>query len=165
MICLAIGLSILGFAALRHGGCCYATGHGGFARWRRWRGFARRHHHRRYVVTSLLDRIDASPAQERAILREIDQLEQRVYTARRSLRDVGPDLAAALRGPALDDAALGAVLGRVDATTTEIRTAALDALRAVHGLLDDDQRARVAELLERGIHRGGDHAWRRGPYR
>lgn len=95
---------------------------------------------------------------------EMAKLQDRVWAAKAGLRDARGDLAAAVRGPVLDDAALGAVLGRVDSTTTEIRTAAIDALRNVHNLLDDGQRNQVADLLDSGLGwgRGG---WRTGPYR
>jgi uncharacterized membrane protein len=73
------------------------------------------------------------------------------------VHDVRADLAAAVRGPVLDDAALGAVLGRVDAALGEVRAATIDGLRGVHGVLDDRQRAHLADLLER---RAG---WWRGP--
>ncbi|HEX3766439.1 MAG TPA: periplasmic heavy metal sensor [Kofleriaceae bacterium] len=111
---------------------------------------------RRWITRALFRRIDASPAQERAILAELDKLEDRVHAAKAGMHDARGDLAAALRGPVLDDAALGAVLGRVDATVGEVRAAVIDALRSVHGLLDDRQRGQIADLLE---HRGG---WRRG---
>lgn len=155
MICLAIGLGILGFAAMRHARRC----HGG--------GRAYRHHYgrRRWMLHHALSRIDASPAQERAIIAELEKLEERLWTARRGLRDTREDLAAAIKGPVLDDAALGAVMGRVDSATGEVRSAMVDALRAVHGLLDDTQRAQVADLLVRQagpFSRGG---WRQGPYR
>jgi hypothetical protein len=60
----------------------------------------------------------------------------------------------------LDDAALGAVLGRDDGATGAARTAILDAIRNIHAVLDDKQRERLAELLDKGW-------WRRGggPYR
>jgi hypothetical protein len=61
----------------------------------------------------------------------------------------------------LDDAALGAVLGRVDAATGEARSAVIDALRGIHGLLDENQRAQVADLLDRG----GGWWGGSGPYR
>ncbi|HEU4730312.1 MAG TPA: hypothetical protein VFT22_20585 [Kofleriaceae bacterium] len=169
MICLAVGLGILGFAAMRrahrrcHGHCGYGWygpfGHGyygppGPIGRRAWRG--------RMMLHALFSRIDASPAQERAIIAEFEKLQERVHAAKDGLHDARGDLSAALRGPVLDDAALGAVLGRVDSTTGEVRAAVIDALRAVHGLLDDKQRAQLADMLE---HRG---AWWRGgsgPYR
>ncbi|HEX7840015.1 MAG TPA: hypothetical protein VF469_21210 [Kofleriaceae bacterium] len=116
-----------------------------------WRGRGSR-----MMLHALLGRIDASPAQERAIIAEVDRLQDRVRGAKAGVHDAGADLAAALRGPVLDDAALGAVLGRVDAAIGEVRAAAIDALRGVHGVLDHRQRAQVADLLE---HRGG--WWRR----
>ena len=76
------------------------------------------------------------------------------------MKDGRGDLAAAVRGPVLDDAALGAVLGRLDGATGEARAATLEALRNIHAVLDDKQRANLADLLDNGW-------WRRGgsPYR
>jgi Spy/CpxP family protein refolding chaperone len=166
MTCLAIAIGILGFAAMRraHHRC---HGHHGYG----WSGpFGHGlHGHRggfrrargRMVLHALFSRIDASPAQERAIIHEVDKLQDRVHGAKSGLRDARGDLAAAVRGPVLDDAALGAVLGRVDTATGEARGAVLDALREIHAVLDDRQRAQVADLLD---HSGG---WWRGwgPYR
>ena len=76
------------------------------------------------------------------------------------MRDARGDLAAALRGPTLDDAALGAVLGRVDAATGEARTSLIAAMRNIHAVLDDRQREQLAEMLDGGwFKRGGS------PYR
>jgi hypothetical protein len=165
MICLAIGLGVLGIAAMRrarhcHGGGCHGGSYGG------WRGGWYGHHHghhgrRRWMLNAALARIDATPAQERAIVGEIDRLQDRVRAAKAGMTDARGDLAAALRGPVLDDAALGAVLGRVDATTGEARAAVIDALRGIHGVLDDKQRSQIADLLDRG----GGGWWRSGPYR
>lgn len=155
MICLAIGLGILGFAAMRHARRCHGGG-GGY-----------RHHYgrRRWMLHHALSRIHASPAQERAIIAELEKLEERLWGARRNLTDSREDLAAAIKGPVLDDAALGAVMGRVDAATGEIRSAVVDTLRAVHGLLDDGQRALVADMLVRQAGPFPRGAWRQGPYR
>lgn len=114
------------------------------------------------IMHALFSRIDASPAQERAILAEVEKLSDRVHAAKAGVKDARGDLAAALRGPVLDDAALGAVLGRVDAATGEARSAVIDALRGIHGLLDDKQRAQVADLLDHG---GGWWGGGFGPYR
>jgi Spy/CpxP family protein refolding chaperone len=160
MICLAIGLGVLGIAAMRRARRCHGGGHG----WHGGGGGWHRHHRhgrRRWMMHAALDRIDASPAQERAIIAEVDKLHERVHGAKRNLKDARGDLSAAVRGPVLDDAALGAVLGRVDTSTAEARAAVVDALRTIHGVLDDKQRAQVADLLDSN----GGGWWRRGPYR
>jgi hypothetical protein len=176
MTCLAVAIGILGFAAMRrahrrcHGYHGYGWdgpfGYGG----RGYHGFSGRHARGRMVLHALFSRIDASPAQERAIIAEVEKLQDRVRGAKGGLYDARGDLGAALRGPVLDDAALGAVLGRVDAVTGEVRSAVLDALRGIHGVLDDRQRAQVADLIDHGGWHGGWHggSWRRGgwgPYR
>jgi Spy/CpxP family protein refolding chaperone len=157
MICLALGLGILGFVAVRRARGyhhCYSHGYG--PPWRNW------HHHGRghrglYMVFS---RLDCSPAQERTIIAEVDQLKHKLRDTKWGMRDARGDLAAALRGPTLDDAALGAVLGRVDAATGSARTAILEALRNIHAVLDDGQREKLAEMLDGGwFKRGGS------PYR
>jgi uncharacterized membrane protein len=127
------------------------------------------------MLHAALSRIDATPAQERVIVGEIDKLKERVRSVRGGLADANVDLAAAVRGPVLDDAALGAVLGRADGATSEVRAAALDALRNIHAVLDEKQRAELADIIEtrsfRGRERGrrggsGGGGWHRmGPYR
>jgi hypothetical protein len=167
MIPLAIGLGILGFVAMRRARRCHAyywgggPWHHGYYGYGYGRGsWGPRSRGRRFMLNAMLERIDATPAQERAIVGEIEKLEDRIHGAKGNLRDARGDLAAALRGSVLDDAALGAVLGRVDGTTAEVRAAILDALRNIHGVLDDRQREQVASMLDNGW-------WRRGggPYR
>jgi Spy/CpxP family protein refolding chaperone len=157
MICLALGLGILGFVAVRRARGyhhCYSHGYG--PPWHRWhhRG---RGHRGLYMVFS---RLDCSPAQERTIIAEVDQLKHKLRDTKWGMRDARGDLAAALRGPTLDDAALGAVLGRVDAATGSARAAILEAVRNIHAVLDDGQREKLAEMLDGGwFKRGGS------PYR
>jgi hypothetical protein len=178
MICIALGLGVLGFMAARKARRCgrgYGCGgwqhhhhhgwgghHGGYGYggppWMRGRHRAGLH--------MALSHIDASPAQERAIIAEVDKLHERLHAAKATMKDSRGDLAAAIRGPSLDDAALGGMLGRVDGATAEVRSAFLDALRNIHGLLDDKQREQLSDLLDRG-----PFGWRRtggpggGPYR
>lgn len=174
MTCLAIALGILGIVAMRrahrrcHGHFGYGW-HGPYGMHSGWDGGHGWHGHRhrhgrgrgRAMLHTLLSRLDASPAQERAIIGEVEKLQDRMRAARAGVQDARGDLAAAVRGPVLDDAALGAVLGRVDTATGEVRAAVLDALRGIHGVLDDRQRAQVADLLDSG------NGWWRGfgPYR
>jgi len=156
MIWLAATIGVLGIAAM---GCAHRSGHspegastdGPFAYdipglWSN--GGA--------LLQSLLRRLDASPDQERAIVAEVERLGERARAAGAGLDEARSDLAAAVRGRAVDDAALGAVIGRVDMAVGEVRAAAIDALRGVHGVLDDRQRTELAAVVEQR-----DRWWRR----
>jgi len=180
MICIALGLGVLGFMAARKARRC---GRGGFhyRHWG-WHGHGHGHHgpwghhgwygrhggppwaRGRAPLHMALAHIDATPAQERAIVAEVDRLHDRLHAARATLKDSRSDLAAAVRGSTLDDASLGAVLGRVDSATGAARSALLEALRNIHGILDDKQRAQLAELIDAGGWRGRSHG-PGGPYR
>jgi Spy/CpxP family protein refolding chaperone len=171
MICLALGLGVLGFIAARKARRC-SRGYHGYG-WHHhhhhgWGGGGFGRHGRRGLYMAL-SRLDASPAQERAIINEVDKLHERLHSARVNLKDGRTDLAAAIRGDNLDDAALGAVLGRVDTATGEARTAALDALRNIHAVLDERQREQLASVLEGGWwgrgSRRGPGGGQGGPYR
>lgn len=189
MMVLALGIGLLGFFALRRARRrCYASGYEGYGwhgpwaayeederrasrctsagPWRQhgrrgWRG-------RRWLLHAALSRLDATPAQERVVIGELDRLQDRVRSARDGLHDARNDLAAAVRGSSLDDAALGAVLGRVDDATAEVRAAAIDAIRGIHAVLDEKQRAELADMIEQrrgGAGGGAAGWWRTGPYR
>jgi len=164
MICVALGLGVLGFIAFKKARRCRQyCGHGG------WHGGWHGHHghhgwgHRPWFLYMALRRIDATPAQERVIVGELDRLQERVRGAKTNLREGRGDLAAAVRGSTLDDAALGGVLGRLDGTTAEVRAAIVDALRNIHAVLDDRQREQLAQMLDGGWWRGGPSGG--GPYR
>jgi uncharacterized membrane protein len=166
---LAIGLGLLGVVAMRRAHRrCRAYAHG----WAPpgWYGDAwgpppwgpRRGRRGRWALHAALSHLDATPAQERAIVAELSRLARRADASRDAALEARGDAAAAIRGPELDEAALGAALGRIDGATAELRAAAIEALRAVHAALDDEQRGRLAELLERGSPRH-PRGW--GPYR
>ncbi|MFT3694771.1 MAG: periplasmic heavy metal sensor [Kofleriaceae bacterium] len=162
MICLALGLGILGFVAVRRARCYHHHCHGGHGHrggfgppWAHWS------HHRRHAgLFWMFDRLDCSPAQERTIISEIEGLKNKLRDTRWNLRDARGDLAAAVRGTTLDDAALGAVLGRVDTATGAAREAVIQALRNIHAVLDDKQRAELAEILDSGFWKRGGHPYR-----
>ncbi|MBK7071101.1 MAG: Spy/CpxP family protein refolding chaperone [Myxococcales bacterium] len=170
MLCLALGLGVLGaigFARMHrrhhgwhgggcHGGGCHGGGcHGGHGHhhggWRHRRA-------RRWMLGRMFERIDASPAQERALVAELDQLEQRLRTARGNLTALRPTLAEALHADTLDATAAAGLEAGVDAAIADARAALFDSLRAIHGLLDPKQRATLAAMLG-GAARGA------GPYR
>jgi hypothetical protein len=169
MTLFAIVVGVLGFMALRrarrcayYGYSCGPFGDGGPFGYG-WHGHHGRHRRHRMMLHGLFMRIDATPAQERAIVAEIEKLQDRLRAAKSGVHEARGDVAAALRGPMLDDAALGAALGRIDSATGQVRSAVIDALRGVHGVLDDRQRGQLADLLD---HNGGGGWWRGfGPYR
>lgn len=158
---LAIGLGLLGFVAMRraHRRCHGYRGYGWYGSWGPY-PVAGPYGRRNWMTYAALARLDATPAQERVIIGEIDRLKERVHGAKSNLKEARGDLAAALRSPALDDAALGAALGRLDAASADVRATMLEALRSIHAVLDDKQRGQLADMLDRG---GG--WWRGGPYR
>ena len=164
MLLLAIGVGVLGAMAFRrahrrhHGFGFGCGGHG--HHWRRHRHGWHGHGRRRWMIDLALERIDASPAQERAILAELEQLEDKLHGTRRGLRDLRQPLADAFRASELDEGALAGVMHGVDQATLDARNAIADTLRKIHALLDDKQREQVASFLGRaGGFRGG------GPYR
>jgi hypothetical protein len=152
-------------------GCGYefAGHHGGFGGHRR--GFGRHHgfgqhdawdedsppfrSHRegrwgrkRRLVDSILGRLDVSPAQEKAILAAIDELEDKTKELRGIGRDVRADVARAIRGPMLDDVALEGATARIDDATLKLRAAARAAIAKIHEVLDDRQRTMLADMID-----------------
>ena len=155
MTFLAIVIGVVALAAMRgsHRRCHGHYGYGWHGPYgpghHEFRGF-RRHRRARMMLHALFWRIDASPAQERAIIAEVEKLQDRLRGAKAGVHEARGDLGAALRGPVLDDAALGAALGRTDTAVSEARAALIDALRGVHAVLDDRQRGELADLVEHG---------------
>ena len=98
MICLAAAIGVLGIAAMRRAHRC---GHGfhGYGWYGPYGDGMRRHGaRRRWMMHALFRRIDATPAQERAIVAELEKLEDRVHAAKAGVHEARGDLAAALRG-------------------------------------------------------------------
>jgi uncharacterized membrane protein YccC len=135
--------------------------HGRFGGWRhgrRWgRGWGPR-----AMLRGLFERLGTSTAQEKVITAAAEDIYASTEPLRDELRATRRDIAAALRGPAIDEIALGELFSRHDDVLRETRKRAVGALARVHDALDDKQRAVLADVLERGSRRdfhGG------GPYR
>lgn len=120
-----------------HHGCGrHGHGPGGFGRGRR-----------RWILGRFFERLDATPAQERALVAELDALEGRLRTARGDLAALRPALGEALRADHLDASATAGLEASLDAVVADVRAALADSVRKLHGLLDPKQRAVVADLL------------------
>jgi hypothetical protein len=102
----------------------------------------------RGVVYSLLGRLDATPAQEKAILAALDELQRIARDLRGIGRDVRSDVARAIRGSMLDDVALEGATARIDDATLKLRAAARAAIAKIHEVLDDRQRKMLGNIIE-----------------
>jgi hypothetical protein len=133
------------------------------------RGRHHRYHHFGYgrhrgfgpraALNAVLDRLDTAPGQEKVILGAVDDFVERARTTGREIRGSKKELAEALRGEALDEARLEQVFGRHDAAIADLRTAGVDAVRKVHGALDERQRRVLSDLIDSGMPFG---FWARG---
>lgn len=133
------------------------------------RGRHHRHHHfrggyyrgwgPRGALNAVLSRLDTAPGQEKLIMSAVDDLVDRARTSGRDLRSTRKDVAEALRGEQLDESRLEQVFGRHDAAISDLRAASLDAVRKIHGALDERQRKILGDLVESGPHYG---FWARG---
>ncbi len=140
MLCLAIGLTALGFfAARRHHR----------RRWGGWHGHHHGHHghHHRGGAYFVMRTLDTSPGQEKAIREEVDALRDRARLAKDELHAARADLAEVVRDEAFDRARFEAALGRVDAAWATMKSQLGDSVGRVHATLDARQRDRLADLL------------------
>jgi uncharacterized membrane protein len=154
-------------------GVLFAMGAMGFARrrrrWRRHghpghRGPWGHHHHswhddldpgefgsrrRGGPLGGLFARLETTPAQEREIRDAIGEVKKSARGARGRLKDLGDDLANAMRKEDLDADTLGMLLANQDSAVDEVKKELVGALARVHHVLDSDQRERLARFLER----------------
>jgi Spy/CpxP family protein refolding chaperone len=171
MIGLAIGLGALGFfiahrarrRAWAHGygggGCGRGGWHGHHGGWGGGGMYGRgRGDWLRFVS----HRLDTTPAQERVIQREVGTLLETARDARRGAFDGREHLARAIGSATFDADAATAAFGGVTNAAAALQTQAIEALRKIHEVLDDQQRKELSEMIEGGRWRFRGAA---GPYR
>jgi uncharacterized membrane protein len=112
-----------------------------------------------FAVRFLSDRLDATPAQERQIAQAIDELRAEVEPLRQEGKKTRADVAAALRKPAIDEVLFGELFARHDEAMDKARKAFMGTVAKIHEALDERQRERLAELLERGPRFFGHRPW------
>jgi hypothetical protein len=127
--------------------------HGG--RWQRGGGWGRS-----WFLRSLFSRLDTSPGQEKVITSAFDELWEASRKLRAEVQDTRKDVARAVRGPSFDATVVGEVFARHDAALEAIRKTAVGAVGKVHEALDERQRERMADLIERGPGGFGGPSWR-----
>ena len=178
MIFIGIGLGLLGLAAMKrahmhhHGYGRGFRGHHGWHRHHHHHGWGGHHDHDdgfdadgddcrgrfggpRRMLRWVFRRLDTTPAQETVIRDEVRTVMEHAHAAKRSMRAGRSDIAQAIRAADLDSAAAEAVWSRGDAAWADLRTTLSTSLAKIHAVLDDKQRAMIADLLERRRDRGG----------
>lgn len=104
----------------------------------------------RGAMYSVFSRLDATPAQEKAILSAVDEVKDTVRNARGSLRQFRDALAAAVKGDTFEEASLGQAFSAQDASFAEVRGAVTSAGRKIHEVLDERQRRTLADIIQSG---------------
>lgn len=114
----------------------------------RWegRGFGREG----FFLRMLFEQLDATPGQEKVIAAAMREVREEASKSRDELRKTRADIAKAMRGGSFDEVLFGELFARHDAVMEAMRKAAMGALGKVHEALDEKQRERLAELIERG---------------
>jgi hypothetical protein len=135
-----------------------ARGRRGFRRHGHWHG----HGYGwgpRSALNAMLARLDTAPGQEKVIVAAVEEFMDRARESGRKVRDTRSELATAVRGDHVDESRLAGVFGDHDAALSNVRQAAVDALRKIHEALDERQRKLLADLVESGgyfsLHRRG----------
>jgi Spy/CpxP family protein refolding chaperone len=126
------------------------------ARHGRRRYWSRRGHHGaygnggHYFFHRVLDRLDTTPGQEKVIRSALHDLKQEASSLRAEVKSTRGELAAALRAPELDKAALDHVFAKHDELIEKLRASLVHAADQVHGTLDEQQRRKLADMIESG---------------
>jgi hypothetical protein len=106
---------------------------------------------KRFFIRSVLSRVNATPAQERAIGDAFQEFRDDIKKlgggeGRRSRQEI----ADALRRPTFDGVVLGEQFARHDTVLEGARKSFVGLVARVHDTLEPEQRSRLASLVERG---------------
>ncbi len=135
---------------------------GGFRGARRFTS-SRRRRRREWVLGRLASRLDTTAAQERALGDVIDDLFDVFSAERKAMGDARKATADALRADSFADGDLDPIRDGWRASIDRISAALESAIGTAHDVLDDDQRAELADLVKDGP--GHCHGRRRGHLR
>ena len=145
-----VGLaSLLGLVCVMHRGRHRSDG-----RFGSWSGGRRS-----WWLGRIFSKLDTTPAQERVIRDALGDVVDNVREHREEHERTRQDLASVMRDPDFEPDRLAELFARHDQVLSAVRAEVMDALGKIHGTLDDEQRARLARMIERHghwfRHRGG----------
>jgi uncharacterized membrane protein len=112
-----------------------------------------------FIADEIAAGLEATPSQEKTIREALNEFREAVGRFKDALFDSRRDIAGSVRTEAFDEVRMGETFARHDDALSELRKAMVGALAKMHAVLDETQRARLADLFEAGPRR----AW--GPYR
>lgn len=145
-----------------HGGHGWRGGHG----WQGghgWHGGESEARGGGFWLRGLFSKLDTTPGQEKVIKEAFGEVKAAVESAGGELDQSRRDIASAVRSGTVDETALGALFARHDEKLRDVQKAFVTALGKVNAALDEDQRKRLADMIDRdgrGFGRGFG-----GPYR
>lgn len=99
----------------------------------------------------LMRRLELAPDQQTVVREQLEHLGAVLREHRQEWGQSRHDVAQAVRGESFDATVMGELFGRHDERLTEVRKAVMEALGKIHAVLDDTQRQRLAELVDRGV--------------
>ena len=117
---------------------------------------------RNFALSSLLDRLQATPLQEKVIREAFEGLHTAARDTMRDIHATRNDVARAVRGNQFDATLMSEVLAQGNAAFDRLREELIRALARVHEELEPEQRERLADWITT------EHGWDRfrgGPYR
>lgn len=117
---------------------------------------------RRWMLGSLFERLQTTPGQEKAIVSALEEFRETRKSVRDELKQTCGDLARAVKGGLVDDAALEDTFSRHDRVLAVARVSFVEALKKITEVLDEEQRQRAADVLS-GARLGGFRGWRDAP--
>lgn len=115
-----------------------------------------------FWLRGLFSRLDTTPGQEKVIKEAVGEVKAAMEAAGTELDQTRRDVASAIRSGTVDETGLGALFSRQDEKLRDVQKAFVTALGKVNAALDEDQRKRLAQMIDE---RGGIGRGFGGPYR
>ena len=138
-----VGLAMMAARRRGHG---FRHGHG------RRGGFGKR------ALYHLLDRLDTTPGQDKAILAAIDDFRARARDARGDLRDIRKRVAEAMRAEHFDEPAFAAIFDEPLRRLSTLRDDMSKTVAGIHETLTPKQREYVSDVVESNTRWGFGYA-------
>lgn len=105
---------------------------------------------KRQLAQRVLEQLDTTPGQEKVLRHTFERVRERLDDVGDDLRAARRDLAQAVGGDELDEAALAAATAKQEAVVERVRLELIEALKTVHETLDGQQRRALAEWIAEG---------------